>query len=57
MASWLDKWVIMMGVASLMLIVLAVLWPDHDVLVALASGLAWAAMAHAFYRSRLGPED
>ena len=54
--SWLDRWAIGMGLASLALVGLATaVWPEHNELIALANVLAWAAAGHAFYKSRQPP--
>lgn len=54
MPAWLDRWVFVMGLTSILAAGFAAIWPERsDLLIALANVLGWGAIGHAFYRLRL----
>jgi hypothetical protein len=52
MPNWIDRWGILLGLATIAMAGAAAIWPDQHVFVGLLSGLAWATIGHAFYKSR-----
>jgi hypothetical protein len=54
MPYWLDRWVIVLGLATFAAAGAAIAWPTQHVLQHLAGGLAFATAGHAFYKSRGG---
>ena len=50
MPKWIDLWVVILGLAAIAMVAAGAIW--HHVFVGLGSGLAWAAMGHAFLKSR-----
>jgi hypothetical protein len=52
MPKWLDRWVIILGLATIGVAIAAAIWPEQHLFVGLVSALAWATIGHAYYKSR-----